>query len=79
MYSHFGSRFSFHERVDNNQYHDLPKRTETERNGPKRTFMDTRTDSLGTETDSLGTEVDWNGLLWIPKRTLWVQNRNFGC
>ena len=32
--------------------------TETDRNGPKRTFVDTETDSLSTETDSLGTETD---------------------
>ena len=37
----------------------------TDRNGPKRTLVDTETDSLGTETDSLGTEKDGNG----PKRT----------
>ena len=36
------------------RYHDLPKRTETDRNGPKRTFVDTETDSLGTETDFCG-------------------------
>ena len=42
-----------------------PKRTGTDRNGPKRTFVDTETDSLSTETDSLGTETDRNG----PKRT----------
>ena len=30
-----------------------PERTETDRNGPKRTFVDTETDSLSTETDSL--------------------------
>ena len=35
--------------------------TETDRNGPKRTFVDTETDSLSTETDSLGTETDRNG------------------
>ena len=34
-------------------------RTETDRNGPEWTFMDTETDSLGTETDRNG-----------PKRTL---------
>ena len=39
--------------------------TETDRNGPKRTFVDTETDSLSTETDSLCTETDRNG----PKRT----------
>ena len=39
--------------------------TETDRNGPKRTFVDTETDSLSTETDSLGTETDRNG----PERT----------
>ena len=32
---------------------------------PKRTFVDTETDSLSTETDSLCTETDRNG----PKRT----------
>ena len=32
--------------------------TETDRNGPKRTFVATETDSLSTETDSLGTETD---------------------
>ena len=37
------------------------------RNGPKRTFLDTETDSLSTETDSLGTETDRNGLLLISK------------
>ena len=57
------------------RYHDLPKRTETDRNGPertetdrngpKRTFVDTETDSPSTETDSLGTQTDRNG----PKRT----------
>ena len=52
------------------RYHDLPERTETDRNGPKRTFVDTETDSLSTETDSLGTETERNGLSWIPKRTL---------
>ena len=53
--------------------------TQTDRNGPKRTFVDTETDSLSTETDSLGTETDRNGpkrtgtdrngRSWIPKRT----------
>ena len=33
--------------------------SETDRDGPKRTFMDTKMDSLSTETDSLG----------LPKRT----------
>ena len=53
-------------------YHDLPERTETDRNGPKRTFVDTETDFLGTETDFSGyrngprrTGTDRNG----PKRT----------
>ena len=48
----------------------VPKRTETDRNGPKRTFVDTETDSFSTEMDSLGTKTDRNGLSWIPKRTL---------
>ena len=39
--------------------------TETDRNGPKRTFVDTETDSLSIETDPLGTETDRNG----PERT----------
>ena len=38
-------------RVQGQGYHDLPERTETDRNGPKRTFVDTETDFLGTETD----------------------------
>ena len=42
-------------------YHDLPERTETDRNGPKRSFVDTETDFLGTETDFLGTETDFRG------------------
>ena len=53
-------------------YHDLPERTETDRNGPKRTFVDTETDFLGTETDFIAfllhlvdTETDRDG----PERT----------
>ena len=51
------------------------------RNGPKRTFVDTETDSLSTETDSLGTETDRNG----PKRTFMntetdsIEYRIFAC
>ena len=36
--------------------------TETDRNGPKRTYENTETDFYGTETDR-------NGLQWVPKRT----------
>ena len=43
-------------------YHDLPEWTETDRNGPKRTFVD-------TETDFLGTETDFSGYRDGPKRT----------
>ena len=63
------------------RYHDLPKRTgmtATDRDGPKRTFVDTETDSLSTETDSLGTETDRNGLSWIPKRTLSTETDSLG-
>ena len=46
---------------DHPGYHDLPKRTETDRNGPKRTGIDrngpTRT-FVDTETDLMGTEKD---------------------
>ena len=69
------SEYKGHKNMQPERYHDLPKRTgtdrngpertETDRNGPKRTFVDTETDSLNTETDSLGTETDRNG----PKRT----------
>ena len=48
-----------------NTFASVSRFTETDRNGPKRTFVDTETDSLSTETDSLGTETDRNG----PKRT----------
>ena len=51
------------------RYHDLPKRTGTDRNGP--TKMPKRT-SMGTETDRngpVGTETDRNRLQLIPKRT----------
>ena len=56
--------------ISNRTYHwchssAVSRFTETDRNGPKRTFVDTETDSLSTETDSLGTETDRNG----PKRT----------
>ena len=65
-----------------NRYHDLPKRTETnrnvpertatDRNGPtkipKRTFMGMETDRNGSRT-SVGTEMDRNRLQLIPKRT----------
>ena len=40
-------------------YHDLPKRTGTDPNGP--TKIPKRT--------SMGTETDRNGLQWVPKRT----------
>ena len=65
---------------EKNTYDTVSRFTETDRNGPKRTFVDTETDSLSTETDSPGTETDRNGpkrtgtdrngLSWIPKRTL---------
>ena len=35
------------EKVQMTRYHDIPKRTETDRNGPKRTFVDTETDFSG--------------------------------
>ena len=44
------------------QYHNLSERTQTDRNGPKRTFVATEKVSLDTETDFLGTETDRNGL-----------------
>ena len=54
-------------------YHDLPKQTETNRNGPKRTYENTETDFYGyrngPERTSVGTEKDWNSLQLIPKRT----------
>ena len=76
--------------TDFSGYRNGTERTETDRNGPKRTFVDTETDFLGTETDFSGyrngperTETDFrgyrNGLKWMPKRTLWVQNRDSGC
>ena len=49
-------------------YHDLPERTETDRNGPKRTFWVPKRTLVDTETDRDGperTETDRNG----PKRT----------
>ena len=53
--------------------HDLPKRTETNRNGPKRTYENTETDFYGyrngPEQTSVSTETDWNRLQLIPKRT----------
>ena len=54
---HYGGRANllFLLRRSLSRYHDLPKRT----------FVDTETDSLSTETDSLGTGTDRNGLSWI--------------
>ena len=53
--------------------HDLPKRTETDRNGPKRTYENTETDFYGyrnrPERTSVGTETDRNILQLITKRT----------
>ena len=59
------------------RYHDLPKRIGTDLNGPKRTSMDTETDSLITETDRnetkgtfVNTETDSVGtktLFWVLK------------
>ena len=40
--------------TDFSGYRNGPERTETDRNGPKRTFVDTETDFLGTETDFSG-------------------------
>ena len=54
-------------------YHDLPKRTGTDRNEPERTYENTETDFYGyrngPERTSVGTEKDWNSLQLIPKRT----------
>ena len=57
--------------------------TGTDRNGPKRTFVDTETDFLGTETVFSGYRnwprrngTDRNGLSWIPKRTFLVLKRS---
>ena len=43
-------------------YHDLPKRTGTDRNGLGRTYEIPKRTSMGTETDR-------NGLQWVLKQT----------
>ena len=54
-------------------YHDLPKRTGKDRNGPERTYENTETDFYGyrngPERTSVGTETDRNRLQLILKRT----------
>ena len=64
--------------------------TGADRDGPKRTFVDTKTDFSGYRNGPRRTGTDFRGyrnglsgfrtgLEWIPKRTLWVQNRDSGC
>ena len=62
--------------------HDLPERTETNRNEPKRTETDFRGYRNGLTGYRNGllwipkrTGTDRNGLSWIPKRTFWVPKR----
>ena len=63
----------YHECLSETAYLMVSRLTETDRNGPKRTYENTETDFYGyrngPERTSVGTETDRNRLQLIPKRT----------